>query len=230
MENIDEESPMELAICLSVNWLLLWLRFAKQAKLFLEWCVCVGGRWLSRLEEAFDFCSSLLPLPSTITSLTPFWTWVKVEVIKLSPPPHNTHRLKKAENPGEKERRPTHKSHNAYNMWWNFVCNTARVEWEGGHCPLQSCTMQNIPHYHPRIKFEPPLIWQYGTGNLPGHQMQKFAQHKLCFVKMFTLFFVVCRVVALLLLWLLHPHPGYRSLTPVETFCSSVFLHRKEIL
>jgi len=36
---LDEELAMELAICLSANWLLLWHRLAKQAKVLPGVCV-----------------------------------------------------------------------------------------------------------------------------------------------------------------------------------------------
>lgn len=161
MENIDEESPMELAICLSVNWLLLWLRFAKQAKLFLEWCVCGwalaftirGGLWF--LLQPLTSCL----LPRLHTESRSFLDLGESGGHWTLPPPPTTHTDSKKPRIQEKRR-----GDQLINLTMLTTCGgvlfatpQGGVGGEGGHGPLQSCKMQNIPHHHPRNNFYPSL-------------------------------------------------------------------------
>lgn len=150
--HVDEE----LAICLTANWLLLRLRFAKQAKLLPG--VCAGFYYCCSWALAFTFGRPLisalaflatLPAPSLRT--TPLATALLSDLGESG-----GHRTRKRESRRRrKERRLPHKSHSSYNMCRSLLCYARLAGGGGGRLwrpmPFEDC----------------PSILRSPTGNLP---------------------------------------------------------------
>lgn len=202
--HVDEE----LAICLTANWLLLRLRFAKQAKLLPG--VCAGFYYCCSWALAFTFGRPLisalaflatLPAPPLRTTLlpTPLATALLSDLGESG-----GHRTRKRESRRRrKERRLPHKSHSSYNMcrsllWYARLAGGEGGGVCGGQCPLKTAPASCAPLQETFL------------------EMQKFAQHKLCFVKMFTLFIVLLLLVASSA-WL--SLLGALTLPPIRTAC-----------
>lgn len=190
--HVDEE----LAICLTANWLLLRLRFAKQAKLLPG--VCAGFYYCCSWALAFTFGRPLisalaflatLPAPPLRTTLlpTPLATALLSDLGESG-----GHRTRKRESRRRrKERRLPHKSHSSYNMCRSLLCY-ARLAGGRGRAAVEANALWRLPQ-HPALPYRKPSSKCKNLRNIN-------------YVLLKCLRFLSCCCC-----WL-HPQPGYRSL------------------